>query len=140
MARSRIAWLGGALAAAIASAAAAYHLGYGRGVEAGMWTGSYSEQLGQAAGALIVRQHLRAQESDEALAALDAMIDGGIASHWQRVRRPHFYADVVPPAPELADLLAEYRRAHPSTAADTPNLDRAVSEYLAHRDTRDTAE
>lgn len=140
MTHSPIAWLAGALAAVVASAAAAYHLGYGRGVEAGLWTGGYSEQLGQAAGALIVRQRLKAQESEEALAALDAMIDAGIASHWRRVRRPHRYADLPPPDPELVDLLAAYRRAHPSTAAGTPNLDRSVSEYLAHRDAPDTAE
>lgn len=105
-----------------------------------MWTGGYSEEIGQATGALIVREHLRAENTDEALATLDAMIDAGIAAHWRRIRRPSFYADAVAPATELVDLLVEHRRSHPSTATNTPNLDRAVSEYLAYRNGRDAAD
>ena len=113
------------------------YFAYHRGVEAGFLTSSEAHDVGCATGALGALGYLRSNRPEAAIAVLDSTIDSGIASHWRRLQVPTQYADYVPPAWDLVEVLAEYRKAHPSSAApQTPNLNRSVAQYLAHRDER----
>lgn len=112
----------------------AYRTGFSRGVEAGLATGTETEDVGHGVAALLIIRHLEAGRRDEALADLDAEVDAAIAAHRLRVRAPSYYAEAPESPTELVAYLEEYRRSRPSTAASqTPNLNRLVSEYLQSR-------
>jgi hypothetical protein len=114
--------------------ATAFYLGYRRAEEATALAYDEFWSVVNATHALMVIGYLETDQRDRAQAALDSSVDAGIAAHWLRLRVPSKYAETPPPSTELVEHLAKYRASRPSAAApETPNMNRSVSEYLAHR-------
>jgi hypothetical protein len=129
--RGRLAWTRACVVVAAIASGTGFELGRRRGIDAGSAT--TNEFSGVACGiqALGVLEDLERGRRDAAASTLDSMIDVGIALHWLRLERPEYYANSLSPSTELVGHLARYRREHPSTAAaQTPNLNRLVTEYL----------